>query len=124
MLKINENRCLTSFLLGRKCVYCGHRKLCRTTRGYLKRCYCRRQKSLQRLKREILVISAFRRQQTALLTSQDTEFPYKAVKRIYDNTKVADAVSKEILMDVIRRQSRKGSVCYTDRFRSCDSLKR
>ena len=180
MLKINENRCLTSFLLGKKCVYCGHRKLCRTTRGYRKCYYCRRQKSLKRLKREILIISAFRRKQTALLTSQDTGIPYKAVKRIYDNlrlaiirqcereagrmsgeieldeayfggrrkgkrgrgaagksvvfgllerdgrvyTKVVDAVSKEILMDVIRRKSRKGSVYYTDKFRSYNSLKR
>lgn len=35
-----------------------------------------------------------------------------------------DAVSKEILMDVIRRKSRKGSVYYTDQFRSYNSLKR
>lgn len=89
MLKINENRCLTSFLLGKKCVYCGHRKLCRTRRGYRKCYYCRRQKSLKRLKREILIISAFRRQQTALLTTHDTGIPYKAVKRIYDNLRLA-----------------------------------
>src|SRR3989338_4542549 len=180
MLKINESKCLTSFLLGKKCIYCGHRKLCGTTRGYRKCYYCRRQKSLKRLKREILVISAFRRQQTALLTSHDLCIPYKAVKRIYDNlrlaiirqceqeagrmsgeieldeayfggrrkgrrgrgaagksvvfgllerdgrvyTKVVDAVSKEILMDVIRRKSRKGSVYYTDQFKSYNSLKR
>ena len=135
---------------------------------------------MKRFKREVLVISAFRRQQSALLTSHDTGIPYKAVKRIYDNlrlaivracekeagklsgeieldesyfggkrkgkrgrgaagksivfgllerdgrvyTKVADAVSKEILMDVIRRKSRKGSVYYTDKFRSYNSLKR
>src|SRR3989344_1256918 len=89
MLKINESKCLTSFLLGKKCIYCGHRKLCGTTRGYRKCYYCRRQKSLKRLKREILVISAFRRQQTALLTSHDLCIPYKAVKRIYDNLRLA-----------------------------------
>jgi len=114
------------------------------------------------------------------LTSHDLGIPYKAVKRIYDNlrlaiirqceqeagrmsgeieldeayfggrrkgkrgrgatgksvvfgllerdgrvyTKVVDAVSKEILMDVIRQKSRKGSVYYTDQFRSYNSLKR
>jgi len=89
MVKINENRCLTSFLLGKKCIYCGHRKLCRTTRGYRKCYYCRRQKSMKRLKQEILVISAFRRQQTALLTSHDLGIPYKAVKRIYDYLRLA-----------------------------------
>lgn len=135
---------------------------------------------MRRLKREMFVLSSFRRQQSALLTSQDTEIPYKAVKRIYDNlrlaivracereagklsgeieldesyfggkrkgkrgrgaagksivfgllerdgrvyTKVVDDVSKEILMDVIRKKSRKGSVYYTDQFRSYNSLKR
>lgn len=180
MLKNGENRCLTSYFLGRKCVYCGHRKSYRTRRGYRKCWYCRRQKSLKRLKRELLVISAFRRQQTALLTSHDLGIPYQAVKIIYDKlrlriirqceqeagrmsgeieldeayfggrrkgrrgrgasgksvvfgllerdgkvyAKVVDAVSKEILMDVIRRRSRKGSVYYTDQFRSYNSLKR
>lgn len=180
MLQNKENRCLTSFLLGRKCVFCGHRKSCRTRRGYRKCYYCGRQKSLKRLRREILVISAFRRQQTALLTSLSLELPYKSVKRIYDNlrlaiirqcekeaglfsgeieldeayfggrrkgnrgrgaagksvvfgllerdgrvyTKVVDSVSKEVLMDVIRRRSRKGSVYYTDSFKSYNSLKR
>lgn len=180
MLRNNEKRCLTSYLLGKKCVYCGHRKLCRTRRGYRKCYYCKRQKSLKRLKREMPVISAFRRQQSALLTSLDLGIPYKAVKRIYDNlrlaivrqcereaerlsgeieldeayfggkrkgnrgrgaagksivfgllerdgrvyTKVVDSVSKEALMDVIRRKSRKGSVYYTDQFKSYNSLKR
>ena len=179
-LKHSERKCLTSFLLGRKCVYCGHRRFYRTKKGYKKCAYCKKEKSQKRLKREILVISAFRRQQTALLTSHDTGIPYKAVKRIYDNirlaivricereagklsgeveldesyfggkrkgkrgrgaagksivfgllerdgrvyTKVVDDVSKEILMDVIKRKSRKGSVYYTDQFRSYNSLKR
>jgi transposase len=42
--------------------------------------------------------------------------------RVY--TKVVDVVSKEVLMDIIRRKSRKGSVYYTDQFRSYNSLKR
>ena len=178
--RILENRCLTSFLLGRKCPYCGHRKSYRVRRGYRKCWYCRREKSLKRLRREILVIAAFRRSQTALLTSLDLGIPYKAVKNIYDHlrlaiirqceaeagklsgeieldeayfggrrkgkrgrgaagksvvfgllerdgrvyTKVVDAVSKEVLMDIIRAKSRKGSVYYTDQFRSYNSLKR
>jgi len=89
MLKNSEKRCLTSFLLGRKCVFCGHRQFWRTRRGYRKCQFCRREKSLKRLKREVLVISAFRRQQSALLTSLDTGIPYKAVKRIYDNLRLA-----------------------------------
>lgn len=179
-LKNNERRCLTSFTLGRKCVFCGHRRFYRTRRGYKKCIYCKREKSIKRLRREILVISAFRRQQTALLTSLDTGIPYKAVKRIYDNlrlaivrqceregellsgevemdesyfggkrkgkrgrgaagksivfgllerdgrvyTKVVDDVSKEVLLGVIRRKARKGSVYYTDSFKSYNSLKR
>jgi len=127
-----------------------------------------------------MIISAFRRQQTALLTSLNLGLPYKAVKRIYDHlrlaiirqcekeagvlsgvieldeayfggkrkgkrgrgatgksvvfgllerdgrvyTKVVDAVSKEVLMEVIRQRSRKGSVYYTDAFKSYNSLKR
>ena len=39
---------------------------------------------MKRLRRDILVISAFRRQETALLTSLDLAIPYKAVKRIYE----------------------------------------
>jgi len=180
MLKNSEKRCLTSFLLGRKCVFCGRRQFWRTRRGYRKCKFCKKEKSLKRLKREVLVISAFRRQQSALLTSQDTGIPYKAVKRIYDNlrltivreceregeklsgeieldetyfggrrkdkrgrgaagksivfgllerdgrvyAKVVDDVSKEVLMDIIRRKSRKGSVYFTDSFRSYNSLKR
>ena len=108
MLKINEKRCLTSFLLGRKCVHCGHRKFYRTRRGYRKCVYCGREKSLKRLRRVITVIAAFRRQQTALLTSLDTGIPYKAVKRVYDNLRLgilrecereAGKMSGEIEMD-------------------------
>lgn len=113
------------------------------------------------------------------MTSIDTGIPYKAVKRIYDNlrlaivraceregekmqgeieldetyfggrkkgkrgrgsfgksivfglleregrvyTRVVDDVSKEVLMDIIRRKARKGSVYYTDKFKSYNSLK-
>src|SRR3990170_7279587 len=179
-LRKDENRCLTSFLLGRKCVYCGHRKAYRTRRGYRKCWYCKREKSLKRLKREIFVLCAFRRQQTALLTSIDLGIPYKAVKRIYDKlrlaiiqqceveagklsgeieldeayfggrrkgkrgrgaagksvvfgllerdgrvyTKVVQSVTAEELMKHIRTHTRKGSVYYTDTFRSYNSLKR
>lgn len=42
--------------------------------------------------------------------------------RVY--TKIVDDVSKEVLMEVIRQKARKGSVYYTDSFKSYNSLKR
>ncbi|KKU60056.1 MAG: IS1016 transposase, partial [Parcubacteria group bacterium GW2011_GWA2_47_12] len=39
-------------------------------------------------------------------------------------TRVVEHVSKEELMAVIRKKTRKGSVYYTDKFRSYNSLKR
>jgi len=133
------------------------------------------------LRRELLVLSAFRRQQTARLTALDLGLDYKAVKRIYDHvrlaiirtceregrallsgeieldeayfggrrkgrrgrgaagksvvfgllerqgrvyTKVVDGISAPVLMDIIRRKTRKGSVYYSDSFTSYRSLKR
>jgi len=42
--------------------------------------------------------------------------------RVY--TRVVEGVSKEDLMAIIRKKTRKGSVYYTDKFRSYNSLKR
>jgi len=142
---------------------------------------CKRQKSLRRLQRELLVLSAFKRQQTARLTAIDLGLDYKAVKRVYDRlrlaivrwceaegqrllsgeieldeayfggrrkgkrgrgaagksivfgllerqgrvyTKVVEGVSAPLLMNIIRRRTRKGSVYFTDQFRGYNSLKR
>jgi len=89
MRKIDEHKWLTSFYTGRKCIFCGHRHLIRTRRGYLKCVFCNRQKSFKRLKRELIVLSAFRRQQTARLTALDLNLDYKAVKRIYNRLRLA-----------------------------------
>lgn len=179
--KINEHAWLTSFYSGKKCIFCSSRKVVRTRRRYVKCSRCKRQKSLRRLQRELLLLSAFRRQQTALLTSVDLGVPYKAVARLYMNlrlaivrfcewegrklmsgeieldesyfggrrkgmrgrgaagksvvlgllerdgrvyTKVVDGVSAPILMDVIRKKTRKGSVYFSDQFKGYNSLKR
>lgn len=93
-----ENGWLTTFYAGKKCIFCGSRKLIRTRRGYLKCQKCLRQKSLERLRKELAVLSAFRRQQTARLTALDLGFDYKAVKRIFNNLR----------LDIIRRCEREG----------------
>jgi len=181
MRRINEHAWLTTFYAGKRCIFCRSRRPTRTRRGYLKCRRCARQKSLRRLRRELLVLSAFRRQQTARLTALDLGLDYKAVKRIYDHvrlaiirtceregrallsgeieldeayfggrrkgrrgrgaagksvvfgllerqgrvyTKVVDGISAPVLMDIIRRKTRKGSVYYSDSFTSYRSLKR
>ncbi len=56
---------LTSFYLGRKCIFCRHRKVWRTRRGYLKCRFCGRQKGLRKLRRELAILVGFHQQQTA-----------------------------------------------------------
>src|SRR3989304_9249705 len=65
MIKTNYQKRLTSFWLGRKCVFCGKRKVCHTSRGYIKCLSCKRQKSLKRLRRELLVLLGFVEQRPA-----------------------------------------------------------
>ena len=93
-----ENGWLTTFYAGKKCIYCGARKPIRTHRGYLKCRKCTRQKSLKKLRNELIVLSAFRRQQTARLTALDLGLDYKAVKRVFNNLRLA----------IIRRCEREG----------------
>src|SRR3990167_7350749 len=180
MLSKQETRCLTSFWLGRKCVFCGHRKLWKTRRKYLKCRYCKKQKGLRKLRRELSIVVGFAEQQSALALAKELGASYHAVTRIYQrirellfhlcevegarlsgeieidesyfggkrkgqrgrgaagksivfgllerdgrvDTTLVDDVSKEILMDVIKRKTRKGSVYYTDTFKSYNSLRR
>ena len=180
MLSKHENTCLTSFLLGRKCVFCGHRKLWRTMRGYLKCRFCGKQKGRKKLKRELLILSGFHQQLPALAVSNDLSVSYHAVTRVYQKmrellyhvceiegaklsgqievdesyfggrrkgqrgrgasgksivfgllerdgrvyTRVVVNVSAPVLMDIIKAKTRKGSVYYTDSFKSYNSLKR
>lgn len=180
MLSKRENTCLTSFLLGRKCVFCGHRKLWKTRRGYLKCRYCGRQKGFKKLKRELYILAGFHQQLSALQLSKDLNISYHAVTRVYQKmrevlyhicelegaklsgeieldesyfggrrkghkgrgaagksivfgllerdgrvyTRVVTNVSAATLMDIIKAKTRKGSVYYTDSFKSYNSLRR
>src|SRR3989338_6569956 len=59
MQKKNVFNCAANFLRGRKCIFCGSFKVCKTRRGYVKcqRGKCGKQKSLGRLRREIGIIT-------------------------------------------------------------------
>ena len=174
--------CAANLLRGRKCVFCGSFKVCKTKRGYV-RCRqkgCEKQKSLKQLRKEIAIVRGFYEQQPAYRLASDLQLNYQAVVRVYQHlrealyhvaelegkklngeiemdeayfggrrkgrrgrgargksvvfgllerdgrvyTRVVKQVSKEELMSIIRKKTRKGSVYYTDTFRSYNSLKR
>lgn len=169
-----------NFLRGRKCIFCGSFKRCKTRRGYMK-CYrCRRQKSLKQLRREIAILTGFYQLQPAYRVGGNLGLNYQTVTRAYQKlreaiyhvseleggkhegeieideayfggrrkgkrgrgaagksivfgllerdgrvyTKVVEHGSANELMGHIRQHTRKGSVYYTDTFRSYNSLKR
>lgn len=178
MLTKAEQTCLTSFYLGRKCVFCHHRKVWKTRRGYIKCRFCGRQKGLRKLRRELAIVVGFHQQQTARQCALDLGLSYHAVERVYRRlrellspicelegaklsgkieldetyfggkrkgkrgrgaagksvvfgllerdgrvyTRVVSNVSAPTLLEIIRRKCRKGSVYYTDSFRSYNSL--
>lgn len=180
MLKRSEQTCLTSFYLGRKCVFCHHRKVWRTRRGYVKCRFCKRQKGLKKLQKELKILVGFHQQQTGRQCALDMSVGYKAVERVYRRlrellthlceiegakmsgeieldeayfggrrkgqrgrgaagksvvfgllerdgrvyTRVVHSVDAATLMEIIRRKTRKGSVYFTDSFRSYNSLHR
>ena len=182
MNKKNVFNCAANFLRGRKCIFCGSFKVCKTKRGYV-RCLnkmCGKQKSLKQLKKEIAIVQGFYQQQPAYRLAHDLGLNYQAVTRVYQRlreaiyhvselegkklsgevemdesyfggkrkgtrgrgargknivfgllerdgmvyTRVVEHVSKEELMAIIRKKTRKGTVYYTDTFRSYNSLKR
>lgn len=178
----NVFNCAANFLRGRKCVFCGSFKVCKTRRGYVKclRNSCRKQKSLKRLRKEIGILTGFYQLQPAYKLAHDLGVDYKTITRVYQQlretiyhvaelegkklsgeiemdesyfggrrkgrrgrgakgksivfgllerdgriyTRVVEGVSADDLMTVIRKKTRKGSVYYTDKFRSYNSLKR
>lgn len=180
MLKKKEQYSLTTFSLGRKCVFCGSYKVCKTRRGYVKCNKCKRQKGLKLLRRELQILIGFHQQIPALRLSRDLVVNVKTVERVYRKmreiiyhicelegsklsgeiemdeayfggrrkgqrgravghksvvfgllerdgrvyTKVVYTVSAEELMGIIRAKTRKGSVYFTDSFKSYNSLKR
>ena len=178
----NRFNCAANFLRGRKCVFCGSFKVCRTKRGYVrcKHMTCGKQKSLKQLRKEIGIITGFYQQQPAYRVASDLGADYQAVSRVYQQlreaiyhvaeleagklkgeieideayfggrrkgkrgrgaagksvvlgllerdgrvyTKVVEQVTAEELMTHIKKHTRKGSVYYTDTFRSYNSLHR
>ena len=178
----NVFSCAANFLRGKKCVFCGSFRVCKTKRGYV-RCRkksCGKQKSLKRLRKEIGIVTGFYQQQPAYRVASDLGHDYQTITRVYQKlreaiyhvaeleggklsgevemdesyfggrrkgkrgrgakgknivfgllerdgkvyTRVVEHVSKEELMAIIRKKTRKGSVYYTDTFRSYNSLKR
>lgn len=178
----NVFHCAANFLRGRKCIFCGSFKVCKTMRGYVKclRKSCGKQKSLKRLRKEIHILTGFYQQQPAYRVASDLGLAYQVVTRVYQRlreaiyhvaeleagrlkgeieideayfggrrkgkrgrgaagksivfgllerdgrvyTKVVERVTADELMAHIRKHTRKGSVYYTDKFRSYNSLKR
>ena len=178
--KKNVFNCAANFLRGRKCLWCGSFKVCKTRRGYVKCNRCKRQKSLKQLRREIAIITGFYQLQPAYRLATDLDVDYQAITRVYQKmreviyhvaeleagklkgeieideayfggrrkgkrgrgaagksivfgllerdgrvyTKVVEQVTAKELMAHIQKHTRKGSVYYTDTFRSYNSLKR
>jgi len=182
MNKKNVFNCAANFLRGRKCIFCGSFKVCKTKRGYVKclKKSCGKQKSLKHLRCEISILTGFYQQQPAYRVATDLGVDYQSVTRVYQRlrealyhvteleggklkgeieldesyfggrrkgkrgrgaggksivfgllerngrvyTKVVEQVTAEELMAHIKKYTRKGSVYYTDTFRSYNSLKR
>lgn len=179
MIKLAYQKRLTSFWLGRKCVVCGKRRMCTTARGYIKCLFCKKQRSLKKLRRELLVLLGFVEQRPAYQVASDYGVSYPTVARIFRHirillyhqcelegrrlsgsievdeayfggkrkgqrgrgasgkavvlgilerggkvhTRVVATLTAPHLMEVIRTKTRKGSVYYTDTFKSYNSLK-
>lgn len=180
MQKKNVFNCAANFLRGRKCIFCGSFRVCKTRRGYVKCGRCKKQKSLKQLRKEIAITTGFYQQQPAYRVAADLGVDYQTVSRVYQRlreaiyhvaeleagklkgeieideayfggrrkgkrgrgaagksivfgllerdgrvyTKVVESVTADELMTHIRTHTRKGSVYYTDTFRSYNSLKR
>lgn len=88
MIKTNYQKCLTSFWLGRKCVFCGKRKVCTTARGYVKCFSCKKQKSLKRVRRELTILLGFAEQRPAYQVSLDYNISYPAVANIFRDIRI------------------------------------
>ncbi len=87
MIQTASQKCLTSFYLGRKCVFCGKRKVCLTARGYVKCLRCDRQKSLKRLRKELAVLVAFVEQRPAYQVALEHDLHYYTVSKIFKSVR-------------------------------------
>ena len=81
--------CAANFERGRKCVFCGSFKVCKTGRGYIKCQHCGRQKSLKRQRREIAIIKGFYQQVPAYRLAHDLGFGVPVVRRAYQRMREA-----------------------------------
>lgn len=74
---------LTAFASGRKCVFCGSRRMCITGRRYVKCVSCKRQKSLKKLRFELEVLLAFVHQRPAYQVALEYSVSYQTVASIF-----------------------------------------
>lgn len=81
--KTSHFSCAANFLRGRKCVFCGSFKVCKTGRGYVKCAHCGKAKSLTRLRREIAILRGFYQLQPAYRLAHDVGLDIKVVTRVY-----------------------------------------
>src|ERR1051326_6655183 len=77
--------CAANFSRGRKCIFCGSFKVCRTARRYVKCRRCGRQKSLAQLRRELEIIKGFYQQVPAYRLATDLKLDQKTVARVYQH---------------------------------------
>src|SRR3990170_6109522 len=91
MQKKNVFNCAANFLRGRKCIFCGSFKVCKTRRGYVKcgRKTCGKQKSLKQLRKEIAILTGFYQQQPAYRVATDLGADYQTVTRVYQRLREA-----------------------------------
>lgn len=83
MIYLGSQKRLTSFWLGRKCVFCLSRKVNHTSRGYTKCRKCGKCKSLKRLRRELGVVLGFIDQRPALQIATELGLAYNTVSAVY-----------------------------------------
>ncbi len=77
--------CSVNYLNDRKCVFCGSFKTSRTARSYIKCAGCLRQKSLKKLRSEIIILQGFYQQQPAYRLASDLGCDVKVVTRVYQH---------------------------------------
>lgn len=88
MIQTSYQKRLPSFWRGKKCVFCGKRRVCRTKRGYIKCLFCKKQKSLKRLQKELLVLLGFVEQRPAYQVAVEYGLSYQTVARIFRDIRI------------------------------------
>lgn len=81
--------CAVNFLRGKKCIFCGSFKTNRTSRGYVKCRSCKKQKSMNMIRREIGIVTGFYQQVPAYRLANDLGVDYQTVTRVYQNIRAS-----------------------------------